>query len=732
MNTHVSARSALPSAPGISREAASDLVDFSFIMDVLRREKWLLAGLVAGALALATTYVQMVPPVYTASAQVLLDTRQERVMNAEQVVSNLTASNFVVAGEVELIRSNLLLGKVVDRLELVGHPAYDPRFTETPGVVGRVVGTLRVALLGAPPVAPPLSDEQVRARTIARLQRDVTVAQVGISYAIRVTAEARSPDLAARITNAITEQYVHDQLAAKRDATVRATVWLEERVAELSRQLEEADGAVVAFRTAMTEEFGGDAEATDQLLADINSRYLATRVERSDAEFRYRMVRLLYETGGYAAVADVVSSPLLETLDRERAELARRQAELARTLGVRHPQMVGLTAQTEDVERSIEAELQRRIEAIRSEMEMTANREASLLEAMEAIQDRMGRISAATVTLDQMERSATAIRNTYETSVTRFMETAAQTEFQRPDAQIISIARVPHKPSEPQKLIFLAIAGFIGLSLGVAVAFFREALHKSVHTSEALRQLSNRPVLSLLPYVAHKRRDRRWLKQEMRANHHSLYMESIRTIRAKLFDVRGIGRPKVLMVTSAIAGEGKSTTCVTLAHSLTRASLSVVVVDADLRRSANAVELGANPDGGCIVRYLSGTITVEKAVQHLPEFGIDMVMPMRSVPNASDLIASKAFGTLIRYLASRYDVVIIDTAPVLAVPDALVISSMSDATILLVQTNRVANDKVKAALNRLDDAGAVVVGTVLSQVRRKDAVSSEIYDYASA
>ncbi len=724
-------KTSAPLGISINRETVTDLVDFGFIVDVLRREKWLVVGLIIASLVLAFLHLQRVPPVYTSSAQVLLDTRQERVLNTEQVVSNLTASNYVVAGEVELIRSNLLMGKVVDALDLVNHPAFDPRIPPEPGFPEMIVNGIRSLITRPATEAELMREDDIRARTISKLQAAVTVSQVGISYAIRITARADSPEQAARIANAIAEQYVQDQLAAKRDATIRATGWLEERVAELSDQLEEADEAVVAFRTALTAELGGDAEATEQLLADLNSRYIATRVERSDAEFRYQMVQVLYETGGYAAVADIVSSPLLETLDRERAELARRQAELARTLGVRHPQMVGMSAQIEDIERSIEAELRRRIEAIRSDMNMAANRVDSLLQAMETIQDRMSRISAAMVTLDQMERSAAAIRETYEATMTRFMETAAQTEYQRADAQIISIARPPSAPSEPRKMVFMAIAGVFGLSFGVAIAFIREALNKSVHSSEALRQLSNLPVISLLPYVSHKRRDRRWLLKEIRDNHQSLFMEGIRTIRARLFDVHTIGRPKVLMVTSSVAGEGKSTVSATLAYSLTRASLSVVLVDADLRRSVSANELGADPEGGCLVDYLEGKIGADKVVQHLPELDIDMVMPLRSVPNAADLIASKGFGTLIRYLSARYDVVIIDTAPVLAVPDALVISSKSDATLMMVQTNRASNTMVKAALQRLDEAGAVVVGTVLSQVRRKDAVSSEIYDYAN-
>lgn len=732
-NTIYQRATRVPFGQGLSREAASDLVDVGFVFDVLRREKRLILGLVAGTVVLAFIAVQRMDPVYVSQAQVLLETRQERVLNEEQVVSNLTMSNSVMAGEVQLIRSNMLMGAVVDELGLTEHPDYDPRAPDEAGIVKRFVRGIRAVLLGGSKDDTPLTEEEIRAETIENLQKDVTVSQVGISFAILISARASSAELSAQIANTVASQYVETQIAMKRTATLRASGWLEDRVAELSRQLQEADGAVVAFRNDMTEQLGGDAEGTELLLAELNSRYIATKIDQADAAFRYQMVRDMYETGGFSAVADIVSSPLLETLTRERTELARSRAEMMQNLGDRNRRVVGMSAQIEDLERSIEAELLRQIESIRSELDMANNREASLLQAMETIQQRMARVSAATITLDQMERSATAIRETYESTLTRFMQTAAQTEFQRPDAQLISVARPPSSPAEPRKMILLMIAAFLALSAGTVVAFVREALNKSVRSSESLRQLSNLPVISLVPHVPHTRRDRSWMLQEIRDNPQSLFMESIRTMRVKLFDVHSKTRPKVLMVTSSVAGEGKTSTCVMLAHSLAQASLAVVVVDTDMRRSVSAKEFGSDPNGGCLVDYLSGKIGMNSLIQHLPDLEFDMVLPLRSVSNSGDLIASRKFSEeLLPTLSAHYDVVIIDTAPVLAVSDVLLIARMSDATLLLVQPNHTASAVVKESLQRLDEAGAFVVGTALSKVRPKDAVSSEIYEYTSS
>lgn len=711
-------------------DAAADLVDFGFIVAVLRREKWLIAAFVTVIVALALVVVLRMPPAYTTSAQVLLETRQERVLTSEQVVSNLTASPAVIAGEVELIRSSMLIGRVVDELNLTDHPDYDPRVIRDAGPVRTAMRALR-RLISGPAAESALSEDDIRVLTVSKLQRDITVSQVGISFAIRISAKASSPQLAAQIANSIAAEYVEALRAVRSDAAQRATGWLEARIADLSTQVEAADREVVAFRAQMAEQFGGDTEATEQLLADLNSRYIATRIEHSDAAFRYQMVRDLYENQGFDAVADIVSSPLLDTLAQRRAELLLQRAEMAETMGDRARGIIGITAQIRDIERSIAAELLRQIESIRSQMDMATHRESALLEAMQEIQDRMAKVSAANVTLEQLERSADALRETYSSTLVRFMETAAQGDSQLPDVQIISVARPPSAPSEPRTALLLALAAFVALALGVAAAFIREALNTSVRSTDALRDLTGLPVITGLPFVRGMRRNWDWFAREIKSASEPAYTEAIRNIRVKLFDMRGEDRPKILTVTSAVASEGKTSTSLMLAHMLAKKSFAVLVIDADLRRSASLEAVGADPKGGCLVDFLEGKVQLADAIQHLPDFEFDMMLPLRTVKNAGDLVTSKAFSdVLLPTVADYYDVIIIDTAPVLAATDALFLCRHSDAILMLVKAQSTPAKAVSEALTRLEDAGAVIAGTVLTQVQRKDDSVIESYAYA--
>lgn len=719
----------VPPLRGATLDAAADLVDFGYILSVLRRERWLIFGMVAAAVVLTLIFVQRIPPAYTSSAQVLLETRQERVLSSEQVVSNLNATPAVIAGEVELIRSSMLIGQVVDALGLTEHPDYDPRAQSNGGLIRRAMRSVRGLIGGAD--RSEMTEDDIRAATIARLQRDITASQIGVSLAIRISAKASSPALSAEIANTVAEQYVEALLAVKRDATQRATGWLEARITELSKQVEEADRAAVTFRAQMTEQFGGDTEATDQLLSDLNSRYIATRIEHSDAAFRYEMVRSLYETQGFDAVADIVSSPLLETLAQQRSELLRQRAEMVESMGDRSRRIIGITAQIEDLERSIQSELLRQIESLRSQMEIATNREASLLTAMQEIQDRQAKVSSANVTLDQLERSAQALRETYSATLARFMETAAQTDIQLPDARIIGLARPPTSPSEPRVPLLLALAAFFGMALGVAAAFIREAMNTTVRTSDKLRGLTNLPLISAVPLVPDMRRNRAWFTQEMQNSAQSPFMEAIRSIRVKLFDVRSSDRPRTVAITSAVAAEGKTTTSLMLAHTLAKKRVAVLVIHADLRRSVTCSEIGADPEGGCLVDFLAGKSKLADAIQHLPEFGFDIMLPLKPVTNPGDLVTSDRFGKiLLPTVAKHYDLVIIDTAPVLAAPDALFLCSHADATLMIVQTNRAPAKAIQEALRRLDEAGAVLLGTVMTQVDPEEEMLKESYSYA--
>lgn len=707
----------------------SNGIDIVYLFDILRGNARLISVVTLICIIGMFIHLQRVTPIYTAHSQIIIDTRQERVTPVEEVVSSLNVSNSVVAGEVVTIRSNVLVGKVVDALDLIHHPQFDPRVPRPEGMIARIKRMIR----GDEPfyiVARRLPEAARRAIVIDDVLRRLDVSQIGVSYAIGVRFDSPDPQVAADVANAVADQYIAGQLANKHEATVRANDWLSQRIHELSGQVEAADAAVVEFRIQMTESAGGGEETTNQLLAELNSRLVATSAERADAEVRYRLVEKIMETEGLAAVADVVTSPLLETLQRQQTDLASKKAELASTLGRRHPEIIRITAQIEDVQRSIEDELRRRIEAMRGNVSVTRNREAALQEQIKEVSQRAEKLSTASVRLNQLERTAAATRLVYENFLSRFKETSAQSDYQRPEARVIGRAAVPLVPSYPRKTLSMAMATVFGLSIGIAFVFLRSLVTVPIRTSDELREATNLPLLAMLPYVRAFGRRHSWLRRELKSKKPSAFMEGIQLIRAKLFEMSQAKPPHVVMVTSSLSSEGKSSLCFALARALSNSGASVALLDADLRRSDTVRALGLRRKGLCLVDYLEGKGNFKELVEHSELLNADVVAPRRSSNNAANLISSKKIFGLVTRLSARHDMVIINAPPVLQLSDALVLSNQVDTTLLAVQSGRTSARIVKQTLERLNEAGADLSGTVMTQVRRKDVAAREVYGYA--
>ncbi|WP_096787983.1 polysaccharide biosynthesis tyrosine autokinase [Rhodobacter sp. CZR27] len=687
------------------RMAVVEAVDLGFAVEVLRRRKWQI--LASGAIAVAGMFaaISRMEPTYTAYAQVILDTRQERVTDVKQVVSDLDVTNPVIAGEIVSLKSNTLIGKVVDRLGLTSHPEFALEGGET------------------------IPEAEKRRITILRIAARLTVTQVGISYAIGIAFKASDPKLASLVANTLAKEYIADQVETKRNSTLRATAWLQKRLGELSTAVEAADQAILDLRARTADENGANQETTERFLVDLNQRLVTTASERSDATVRYEIVTKRLEQAGLTSVAHVVSSPLLETLQRERIEIAREQASNADRLGRRHPEMIRLNARLQDLDRRTEAEVRRIIENMKSDVDVATQREQALQDQIRQIEKRLVKLSAAAVKLNQLERQASATRMVYENFLSRLTETNAQSDFQRPDARIVTEATPPDRPTAPRKKLLLAVAGVFGLSFGTALAFLIEALSRRIHASDDLRRITASPVMGLIPYEPRRRRNPGWLSKELTLTDRSPYMEAISALRAQLFDVRSLGRPKVLMMTSALQGEGKSSTCAALAVALTRVSTSAIMIDLDLRRSITRKVFDLTSQRGCVADYLAGGIDLAQLQPAELPSGLTVLAPLRSVSNSADLLSSPRLGELINRLRLRYDVVLIDAPPVLDIADALVVSRHADSTLLVVRSGKTPRTLVEDAYERLQGADVPVIGTILTQVRKGHTAAREMYRY---
>lgn len=715
--------------PEIYGEDSSPPVDFMYLFSVFRLHLSTILAVTGLAGAAMLVHVMTVDPIYSADAQIVLDTREERVSPAEDVVSNLDISNSVVAGEVVTMQSNVLLGQVVDKLDLLNEPAFDPRVARPEPLFERLK---RFARRGDPShvIAGRLPEETLRSWVIGTVRQNLEVSQFGVSYAIGIRYEDTNPVMAARVANAVAEQYIASQLESKLDATARASAWLSDRLQELSVQVEEADAAVVIFQAEMIDSAQGSEDSINQLLAELNTRLVASSTDRADAEVRLGQVEALLSAGGVRAVGDVVTSPLLETLTRQRAELASNQAQLASTLGRRHPEMIRIAAQLADIQASIDTELERRIEEMRGDVTVTRNRENALQRQIETVSDRADSLSRASVRLAQLERSAQATRLVYENFLARHKETAAQADFQTPEARIIGRAEVPVVPAKPRKTLMMLAAIVLGFSGAVVFVFLRNLVRSPISTVRQLRALTHRPNLAELPYVPHFGTNFRWLQRELSDAPRTTYAERVKSMRASLLDASRSRGPKIIMVTSSVPNEGKTALCGVLAKVLTQSKKSALLIDADLRQPDIRAALGLPQNGQCLIDYLENEGNLKDLVQHSDTFGVSVISASKRCEYAADLLSGPRFEGLLKRMSSKYGVIVLNAPPVMYMADAVVLAERADATVFTVRCGRTPVNTVRNALHRLDAAGANVEGTVLSMVRRADSAAKETHMHA--
>ena len=355
-------------------------IDLSHVWRVLLRGRWIIVGATLLCLGLAAAYLSQAPQVYVAHAKVLIDTRQQRPIETEQVVPNLDVTPSVVAGEVLTMRSNVLLGRVVDTMNLTEQPEFQ---------------------VPDPEIRATLSAAEKRIHAIKVIQAKLDVGQSGVSHVMLISYGSEDPQTAARVTNEIARQYIAEDIDLKRQATRQASTFLQERIDELAQEVERTEQAVVDYRRQMLDDIGSDAAALAQRLAELNTELVEVSEDRAEAEIRYDTAQNELEKGGPEALRGVVTSPTLDDMASTYASLAADQARLASTLGTNHPRYIGNQVQLEDLERSMNAEAEKRISTMRNEVQVARERETALKRRITEIQDQQNRLADASVRAGQ-------------------------------------------------------------------------------------------------------------------------------------------------------------------------------------------------------------------------------------------------------------------------------------------------------------------------------------------
>lgn len=680
---------------GLASAEPSD-IDLDRLLRTLWRRRTLILGTLTAVVGAALVAVFQMLPQYTASALVMLNNRETRVIEAPDVVTGLPIDVPAVQSEVEVLRSRALAEAVADTEGLADDAEFNPALAP-PSLWSRLAAWTGLADAGF-----TADGTAARELVIDAFREALRVEALNRSLVIAVRVTSRDPAKAARLAEATAGLYVERQVRAKLDATRDAAGWLAARVEDLRQAAVDAEAAVAAYRA----EQGLGQGAEDSVAAEERKRLTAALAEatalRAEAEARRDRLRQALADDTLNAVTEVLDSPLIHRLREQEALVRREIADLSTRYGPRHPRMGEAEAELRGIRTQIAAEVERIARGIGDEARVAAAREAALQDGLARLERQRAQEGAASVHLRALEREAAASRTLYETLLRRYKEATEQIALQSPDARIVSHAAVPTEPAYPRKGMVGAAAAAIGLLLGLALVFVVERLDRGLRRPDDVERRLGRPLVGQVPLV------RRGADSPSRAGE-----EEMRQIRTAL-TLSSERPPTVVGVTSSLPGEGKTTLCLWLARSAA-ASRRVVLVDADLRRPRLMALTGLS-DGPALADVLAGEADLDTALRPGPVEGLQ-VLPGRPVGGvATDLLGDAAMRGVLETLRTRFDLVVVDTPPVLPVADARVLAPLFDAVLYAVRWEKTPDDVAAEGLARMEEADAPPPAVVLTQV----------------
>ena len=743
-------------------------VDPREYLRILRRQKWVILATVIVVMALAFAIVSSLTPRYTADVWVQINPRQTQIFDFEAVLSGLPADTESIQTEILIIKSRKIARRTVARLQLHRDPAFNPALQpmslsptwrhaaaawlgslaaekegnelareegvqdEPRGIITELILQLSDAL--RPPNKNMLSEEkQVERendRVIDMFLQKVTVVPEQRSRIVRISFESENRETAAAAANTLADFYIVEQLEAKYEATKRASDWLSTRVEQLRAEVRTKEKAVEEFRANSGLLQGGEnTTLTSEQVSEVNAQHMMELARLAEAEARLQQAnKLLTSPDGIESAIAVLESPLIRDLRKEESQNVRQIADLSGEYGERHPTMVSARTELRDIRAKIKVEIARIVQGLRNEVEVARARASTHARSLEGVKREIAKLNQSEVQLRALEREATAARTILESLLQRAKETVSQETFQQADANIVSSAAVPRTPTFPKKGRIFLLGFAVAVMLGIFLAFMIDQLDLGFRSMEQVERLMGMTPLGLIPAASMLTTLGKTPHDYVLENPGSAFSEAIRSLYTNILLSDVVQQPKVLLVTSGLPSEGKTVVALSLTRLLSIAGRKVIVVDCDLRKPAVHKALGIQPGPG-LSDYLAGAAIIDEIVHEDKKSGAHVLQAGTHKQKSPEQLDSGRMQKLLKALRLKYDVVILDSPPILAVSDPLFIARLADSTIFVVRWARTRRAAASLALKQILAAQANVAGVLLTMV---DVKSHARYGYGDS
>lgn len=714
------------SAAGGAREG----LDLVGLFQSIRKRFRVALGIFLTVSLLGILFTATQTPKYTATALLMIDPAPDQLLEVNQNPVRGAPNDVIVESEIEILKSVEMAARMAAEMGLEEDPEFNSALAP-PSPVSDTISSIKgffIGLISSKPADPfPMDGAD---ETVVMLVPDevayavadsIEVRRRGLSFGIEVSAVSSSPGKSARMANELANSYLRSRLEDRFANVGSAGDWFEERVGELRADVLAKEAAAQRFRAEKGLLTAEGVSLTEQQIADVQASVITARAEYAEAEARYVQLRSLIDAGSSAdSIAAALNSAVIRDLRAQEAIIAQRQAEVDRRYGERHPEVARVRSERADIQTQIRSEIDRIASSLRNEMLVVQSRLRSLEADLENNRRALVANNEELVSLGELESEARAARTVYESFLERSKELAQQGTIERVDANLASQARPPEAPSSP-KVLFSAVmsvaAGGVLALLFVGVA---ERFRQTFRSPEEAEQKIGLRTLAVVPRLeAAKLRALpviwRNPPKYFVENPFSPFGEAVRDLRTSVVLAapprRGSGTS--IAITSAAPNEGKSSISLSLARMCALSGKPTIILDCDTRRRAVNEFLRIDPDKG-LLEVLNGSATLEEVLGVDEDSGAHVIPVASESSRTQDLFSSGDLQSLLDDLAEKYEYIILDCAPVLAVAETRQVAKMADVTVVVARCNETHGAAVRAAAESLAVAGANLGGMVLN------------------
>ena len=693
----------------VSREP--HLLDY---LIVLRKHQWLILTFLLTVVTVVTVASFKMKPVYRATALVEVDKEAQNVLpfQTEDSYSEYMDTEDYIETQMKILQSETLALDTIRSLDLARYPEFG--------------GNAGSQLLR--PVAPGEKRPAILGAFLGRLG----VTRVPNSRLIEVSFSAENPQLAAQIVNAHLQNFIEQNFKSKYDATTQASGWLSSELEELRLQVEKSEDARIAYqRENQIWQIDEKQDITTQKLADLSKAVTDAETELAQKEANYRMA----QDGDVDALAAMRNDLVVQDLLKRKSDLDESYVEAANQYGPNFPKVKLIADQQKEVDQQLAVARKAVVEGVQQEYETARQRVELLQDEVNAQKAQANEMAEKLVQYNILQHDADANKQLYDGLQQKLKEASVSAGLRSSNLRIVDPALVPGNPSAPRKQRNILLSLLVGLVGGIGLAVFREYLDNTVKSPDDIEQLTGLPSLAVVPSLPGSNGRHGPLSKligngpppEVGAARvevlsyvqpKSQISEAFRALRTSLLLSQADHPPQVILVTSALPREGKTTAAVNLAVTLAQLGDRTLLMDSDLRKPGvrRALNLTVNKEYG-LSSCLAGVNSLDEVTVPHPAISNLAVLTTGPVPpSPADLLSSHRMCDVLLELRRRFKFIVIDSPPVLAATDAVILSAQTDGVLLVVHSGSTPRQAFTRSRDLLAAVKSRLLGIVLNRV----------------